>query len=596
MIEKFSRLKVALPLTALALAMSAAHAAPTVGSPNDATFYTYPTVSGTKGDLISYRTATLKLGTDAPEVNSWNVVYQSKDSLDGDFAVTGTTIVPKAAWTGTGPRPVILYAVGTHGLDPSCGPAKQLAKGTDYETANIVAALKQGYAVLVTDYEGQLSGAPSTYLAGKSQAHATLDILKASAAIPNSGVSATAPAAVWGYSQGGQTAAWAAEELASYAPDLKIVGIAAGGIPADFLKTSRMLNGSTGFAFLGMAINGLGNQYPGQIPIELLQNDAGAAALAKLNTECVFKALFEFQNQDVKNLTKGSQSLDALLAVEPVRVVLTAQDLGKKQLTVPLYQYHGQADEFIPLDQDIALRKTYCAKYKNVTFDLYPSEHIVTQFQAAPTVLAWLGDRFAGKAVPSSCDSKKADPVATTNPGGGDLIVSLNQWPLAATVHLKLLNSDVILPAASSFSAQANVTAKTLNGNLSVPSFNQKVNLIGLKLPVGLQITPAGPVTGSVSLDDEGILHIKGKAPVDIVITSLVYIPFGACKTVTPVEFPLVFDGPISSLGNGKLTFSDTVTFPKITGCGISGTLSAFFAGAGQKFTFTVSPPAPVRY
>jgi hypothetical protein len=73
-------------------------------------------------------------------------------------------------------------------------------------------------------------------------------------------------------------------------------------------------------------------------------------------------------------------------------------------------------------------------------------------------------------------------------------------------------------------------------------------------------------------------------------------IPFGRCVTATPVEFPIDFDGPLSSFGNGNLTFKGTVAFPKITGCFISGILSAFMSGSGQTFEFNVSPPAPVKY
>jgi hypothetical protein len=113
---------------------------------------------------------------------------------------------------------------------------------------------------------------------------------------------------------------------------------------------------------------------------------------------------------------------------------------------------------------------------------------------------------------------------------------------------------------------------------------------------VGLRIVPVGDTTGTASLDNDGILHVHGKAQVNITVSSLLGIPFGECKTVTPVDFPLDFDGPISSLGNGGLTFKGTTTFPQIKGCIVSGILTALMSGTGQSYSFTVAPPAPTKY
>jgi hypothetical protein len=63
---------------------------------------------------------------------------------------------------------------------------------------------------------------------------------------------------------------------------------------------------------------------------------------------------------------------------------------------------------------------------------------------------------------------------------------------------------------------------------------------------------------------------------------------------VSPVVFPLDFDGPVTAQGNGGVNFKGTVTFPQISRCLISGILSALVSGSGQSCTFSVSPPAAV--
>ena len=197
--------------TALAISAGVAQAAPMPG-PADMSFYTPPVMAGGQhGELIWYRPSTVDLGAGAPAANAWNVMYRSTDALGAPNIVTGTVLVPSAAWSGSGARPVINYAVGTHGLAQKCAPSMQLAAGSDYESANISAALNQGYAVLVTDNPGYTTGDRPTYLAGKAQAHALLDLFTAATQLPGAGITTASKSAIWGYSQGGQTSATAGE-------------------------------------------------------------------------------------------------------------------------------------------------------------------------------------------------------------------------------------------------------------------------------------------------------------------------------------------------------------------------------------------------
>lgn len=595
--------KASFTLSLSALLVASAHAAPVLGSTDDTVFYTSPDISTLtalgNGDLMSYRPATVKLGYNAPAAAAWNIIYKSTDSRDKVSAVSGTVIVPTAPWAGTGARPVMMYAVGTHGLASKCSPSKQLALGKDYEAVNMAAALKAGYAVVISDYRGALSGpAPtssSTYLSGKAQGNAVVDAFRAASKIPDSGVTTSAPAVIWGYSQGAQTAAFAAENLGTYAPELNIKGVAFGGVPADLFRAARYLNGSTGFSFLGSAMVGLGNQYPGKIPLNLLLDGAGFEAVAKLNNQCVFEALFDFQNDDIAQYTVGDSTLEDFLDIELISEVLTKESAGQGNISVPVYQYHGQADEFLPLDQAWALKNNYCAKGSQVKFDLYPSEHIATLSQSTPYVLSWFADRLEGKPAPTSCNSAKPTPMSTANPGGGNFVVTLDKWKLDGTLKLKLLNQIITLPSTSTLTANADITSKTLTGALNIPKFSQPIKIVGINFNMGIRVESAGPVSGSVSVDNEGKLSIRAKAPANVIVESLWGIPIGQCKTVTPVDFPIFFDGSVSDLGSGDLKFGGSVNLPQFKGCIISAIITTVMLG-GQDFGFTVQPQAPVSY
>ena len=584
-------------LAGMALPLTPAAAAPMAG-PADMSFYTPPVIpGGMQGELIWYRPGNVNLGNGVAPVHSWNVMYRSTDALGQPNLVTGTVIVPSSAWNGGGERPLIGYAVGTHGLAQQCAPSVQLAEGKDYESANIAAAVNAGYAVLVSDNPGYTSGTTPTYLAGRAQAHANLDLFRAAAQIPGANISTNAKAALWGYSQGGQTASWVGEIKNSYAPELNLVGIAAGGTPANFPRTARYLEASTGASFLLGAVIGLAEQYPDDIPLADLASADGQAAIAKGKSQCVFESLFEFMNDSISEYTVDNRSLEEVMAIPSVNQTLQAQNLGNNKMPVPVYQYHGKADEFIPIDQHVALKRDYCRKFSNVTFAVYPSEHIVTQFQAAPHVLSWLGDRFAGKTTYGTCLTLKPAPTSTANPGGGNFVVSLDQWPLDASIALNTLAQTVELPESSTFSAETDITNQSLSGSLAVPGFTSKLKIIGIPLDIRLQVDPAGPATGSVALDNEGQLSISGLARADITVRSagisFLQIPFG-CKTSSPVSFPINFAGPVSSLGDGSLTFTGTTSFPALSGCGLFNSLfTTLMSGPGQQYSFNVRPPAP---
>jgi Secretory lipase len=539
-------------------------------------------------------------------VNAWDILYYTTDAVGAQDLATGAVIVPTAAWSGSGTRPVIDYAVGTQGLAQSCAPSAQLAAGTEYETANIVALLKQGWAVVLTDYQGYTTGSQSLYTVGAAEGHAVLDAVRAADQVPGVGLSSSTKTAIWGYSQGGQAAAWAGQLQQSYDPSLDLVGVAAGGIPANLQETANYLNGNVAAGFAAMSIIGLSDQYPSDINLAALENANGAAAVATIKSQCVFQTLLGFENVNIDQYTQGGQTLAQLEANPSIASAIDAQQLGTSAIPVPVYQYHGQADEIVPLDQDIALKQQYCSEGVTDEFALYPGEHITTQFQAAPAVISWISGRLGllgSLTAPNDCVELNPPPTSTANPGGGDFVVSLNAWPLKASVSLKKLGSTLTLPSTSTFSGATDLTSQQLqNGTISVPAFSSSITALGI-LPLGLkvQLVQQGPATGSASLDTSGNLHIHGSVAetIDLPTISIfgINLVSATCQTSTPVTFPLDFDGPVSSLGDGQLSFSGSTTLPSLKSCGwLTGILNALFAGPGNSYTFTVSPPAPTAY
>lgn len=573
-------------------------AAPQNG-PAGMAFYTAPATTDTKGTLIRYRTST-SVPPGGPSCYSWTIMYYSQDALGKANVVTGTVLVPKSIWWRFTPRPIISYAAGTHGFAQSWAPSIQLENGTDYESSNINAALNMGYAVLISDNPGYTNGSIPTYMAGIAQGHAVLDIVTAALQIPNISLQSTAQVGIWGYSQGGQSAAFAGEQQPTYAPGMNLVGVAAGGIPGEFFAVAKYLDGHHGSAFLLNTIIGLHTQYPEGIPLHALANTIGEAAVRKSLSVGVFEALFALMNTQLSSLVKGKMTHDELLNIDTVKATLAAQELGKTRIKAPLFLFHGTADQFIPLEQALDLKGKYCALGTNTSYMVFPGEHLTTLFEAAPYVLSWLTARFNGQTAYSTCVTLNKRPVSTANPVTGDFLFSIKGWTLSGVIHLKTLMQDVVLPDGSTFTAEANMTKNTIAGTQSVPAFARYLN-VPIPLQISIEIAPAAPMTGTASLDKNGMLHIHGNMIVNLSITKVGIFGLGiihpTLHTAEPINFPIDFDGPVSAAGDGSLTFKGTTTFPDMTGDSTwEGLFTSLMSGPGQTFTFTVTLPAPTAW
>jgi pimeloyl-ACP methyl ester carboxylesterase len=601
----FARAALALSILVALIAAPAAAAAPVEG-PAGSAFYTppAPTPTGAAGELVWYRPATVNLNVTLPSTKAWTVLYQSTDQHGNPDWVTGTVIVPTAKWSGKGERPVVTYAEGTQGIAHQCAPSIQMAEGTEYDGGAIIESLKKGYAVTVTDYQGYTNGAVPTYAAGKAEGQAVLDVVRAGRQVPGSGIGASAPVIVWGYSQGGQAASWAAELQSSYAPEVKMIGLAAGGVPSNLQAVGEFDNASVGTAFGLDGLIGLSTAYPEEFNLAEFSNTAGLEAAGKLLSECAIQSLAEFRDVNSDEYTIGHKTFAQLEAEHPaIEKVFKEQELGTKTVPVPVYHYHGLEDEFVPVTQDVELHQKWCALGVSDDFQLYPGDHLLTDPTAIGNVIKWIEERLAGKKAQTTCGdhsaTAKLPSSARLTPETGDLIVPLPAWELSGKVTEKSGISEEV-PAGATLSAEGDVTTGTLTAQLSIPPMSQTF-WVGL-VPVTLKgaLTPVGTITGKVSLTDGGVLSqtAEGEANEEVgsVTVGLIYVPIG-CKTVEPIKLPLSVSEPVNALVTGGFSFKTTVTVPEFGGCGILGPIiSAATSGPGNTVEMTAKPPPPINW
>jgi hypothetical protein len=379
-----------------------AHAAPPL--PQDDPFYRPPSPlpEGEPGDVIRWEPMTAQVAPGVRiDARAWRVMYLSTDAEGRRNAVTGTVLVPKKAWARDGERPVVGYAIGTHGLGDQCAPSYGLRIGLDYEATFVSSFLSKGWAVALTDYEQLGTPGVHTYMVGRSQGHAVLDSLRAATRLDEAELSEDAPMAISGYSQGGTSAGWAAQLQGRYAPELPIKGVAVGGVPADLTEVAKHLDGSLFFSLLGAAAVGYHSAYP-ELPFTDHLNAEGKALMDDASDDCI---------GEMVGAGKGAfMRMSDYLDVDLLNTPDWQEKLGHNRLgggaspAMPVFQYHAVYDEMVDNAQAKTLRREWCGAGTTLRWRQYRlPEHALAALGAAGDVQKWLAKRLAGKPAIENC-------------------------------------------------------------------------------------------------------------------------------------------------------------------------------------------------
>jgi hypothetical protein len=380
----------------VAVASAPAGAAPLLPGPFDDSFYTPPSPlpAGKAGDVIRWRPTVPLLN--ALNADAWQVMYLSTNALGNRNAVTGTILVPK----GVDPAkaPIIGYAVGTQGPAFKCTASKAMERGTLYDQPAISDSLSSGYAVAVTDYEGYSPTTVPTYITGQSMGPAVIDSVRAAQDLPAARLAKGAKVIFQGYSQGGGGSMWAGEKQPTYAPELNVVGVVAGGVPADLTEVAKGLDGYLGFGFLAFASIGLDAAYP-DLKLDSFLNDTGRQQLgdAKKNA-CTVELLLNYSFKKISDFTTSNP-----LGTPQWQARLAQNKLGAHPPRVPVFQYHASTDEIVNTPQAETLHRTYCAAGVREQWATYVAEHATGILAGNADAHQWIVKRLAGEPAPSNC-------------------------------------------------------------------------------------------------------------------------------------------------------------------------------------------------
>lgn len=354
------------------------------------------------GDVIKDEPSNFVLPTQTP-YTARRIMYCSRDTNGARMAVTGTVIIPTLPWTGSGPRPIIGFAVGTQGMADQCAPSYQLTTATEGETSAIAALLTAGYGVTISDYQGMGTPGVPTYLNRNALGHAVLDSVRAAQRLTSAFLPAGGAVALWGYSEGGLASGAAAELQTSYAPELQLKGAYVGAAPANLQLFAPYLDGKPAAGVLLYMLDGLDAAYPRAGFLDML-NATGQQVASQVLNECLAQTMAQHALLQTSTLTKDGRPIPAHLAEQPLASSVNQQLLGLVAPTVPVFVVHSQFDDIVPYQTGHDMAVSWCNRGATVQFTaLTAPEHMAASLASIPLALAYIEDRFAGLPAPYNC-------------------------------------------------------------------------------------------------------------------------------------------------------------------------------------------------
>ncbi len=265
-----------------------------VVAPADDPFYRQPDDLGSfdPGDVLDQRPVQVRMVRRVLELDAWHLKFRSTDTTGRAVAAVTTVLVPRERFGGP-VRPVLSYQAAIDSLGPAADPSVTLRRGNQMELPLIRAALRRGWIVVTTDF----TGPRHAFAAGELAGRLVLDGIRAALTFEPAGVDRAAPIGLWGYSGGAQATLCAAERHPSDAPELGIVGVAAGGLPVDPLTSTGRFEGTyDGSVLSGIpfgALIGISREHP---DVDLLGslNPDGRAMVAAASEMTVEQLLLSF--------------------------------------------------------------------------------------------------------------------------------------------------------------------------------------------------------------------------------------------------------------------------------------------------------------
>lgn len=327
------------------------------------------------------------------------ILYESTDPSGKGIKVSGAIYVPSGP-APPGGRDIIAWAHPTTGVVNKCAPS--LMPDNAGMIWGLKSMLAKGYIVVATDYPGLGTPGIHPYLIGASEGRAVLDSVRAARALPKWGASNRF--VVWGHSQGGHAALYAGELAKSYAPELKLLGVAAAA-PATYLIELFDSDKSTvtGKELTAMTIYSWSNLYGD--PASTLVEPNAMGVYKQMANDCIENvAQFKAINDAEAPLSKEKFLKANPAKTQPWEGIMKRNTPGQKPAGAPVFLAQGTADTIVNPAITKQFGKALCKQGARVMFVALPGTgHTFAARDSVATALKWMDDRFRGAPAPTVC-------------------------------------------------------------------------------------------------------------------------------------------------------------------------------------------------
>jgi len=478
--------------------------------PSSDPFYSYAASLNAvaPGTVLRTRQVQISVAGTPQAYPATQVLYRTTDQLGQPSATVATIIRPAGA--AVVPAKLLSYQTFYDGVASTCRPSYTLQAGDPSNTtagadeAFMLDYVHQGFTVVTSDYEGPTDD----YGAGHQSGYATLDAIRAAEHVLGVQPPAT-PVGMVGYSGGSIASEWASELAPRYAPELDLIGVAEGGIPADYIHTTAYIDGSSSWAGAIPAVTlGLIRAY--KLDLAKYASANGMQIFKQVEQGCLnptaypglkLADLLKPQYKDWKKVPIFVRIFNAS--------IMSEAGTPREPLLMGVGNADGTGDGVMITKDVQQLAYIYCTRNVPVQFHVYSnSDHVEAAPQFEAQAIRFFQQVYAGQAVPNDCGSFGPGNPFTPLPQPGQSNASGRLKLRSVTVSQRLRGVMIALSATRGTLRQVTVElkrGKQLEAKVTLARLDGNGRRIVLRAEG--QMPPPGRYTLTVLVKRAVVLH-----------------------------------------------------------------------------------------
>lgn len=354
------------------------------------------------GTVVSAAPLDRRLWIPETTARAFVLKYVTTDPFGRRAHSTGTMFIPHGKAPADG-WPVISWAHGTSGLGDSCAPSKVGPTLPERDRAYLGTWMKQGYAVVASDYVGLGTPGLMPYLDGETTAHSIVDMVKAGRSYAGRHLPVHQRLArKWvtiGQSQGGGAAIAAARHATRFGGrSLDYRGAVGTGTPAYIeLLLTPLAPGFPPFAlssglteYVSYIFASLRYVHP-ELGIDGILTATGRKYLKLAETLCSAEFSKRLEGVELGDyFTKPVLTLPGFLSTLRSYMGMPEDGFDK-----PFFMGHGQSDTDVPYITTAAYAAVLKHNDEPVTFRTYPTDHSGTMAASLRDTVPFVRGLFA---------------------------------------------------------------------------------------------------------------------------------------------------------------------------------------------------------